>query len=141
MQKINIYIETDCLLQSKTLRKYGYVLSGTYKGEPYTKEGFGSMDGTYHQTILHAATEAMGRIKIKADVTVHTKDAHVASRLPKWEKVKESGFLDAKGAEIRNAAEWREICKVAENLTIQTEYGKHEYSSWLLEEMRKQVIA
>lgn len=142
MRKINIYIETDCRMQSRTPRKYGYVLEGTYKGEPYTKECFGFIDGTYHQTILNAVAEALGRLNIKAEVTVYTDDAHVASRLKKWKETQNARFMDAKGTEIRNAAEWKRICSEAtnKNLELQTKYGKHEYSSWIQEEMKKQVI-
>ena len=46
--KVNIYLETDKQSQECMQRKYGYVIETIFKGTPITREGFGSIEGTYH---------------------------------------------------------------------------------------------
>lgn len=52
--KVNIYLETDKQSQECMQRKYGYVIETIFKGTPITREGFGSIEGTYHKTNLQA---------------------------------------------------------------------------------------
>ena len=48
-------------------------------------------------------------------------------------------FKDTKGKPIKNAQEWENICrKIKEcGIVISSQPGKHAYSVWMQEEMRK----
>ena len=50
-----------------------------------------------------------------------------------------AGFKDTKGKPIKNAQEWETACKKLQecNITISSQTGKHTYSAWLQEEMKK----
>lgn len=135
--KVDIYLETDSIAPAAYKRKYGYVLAVSIHGAEKTKEGFGKCDGTYHQTILKALQEALGRMTKSCEITVHSRNAYVISNLSKWKKLVETNFKDSKGNDIRNVDMWREVCKGAEKHEISVKLGQHEYSSWLLDEMRK----
>ena len=50
-----------------------------------------------------------------------------------------AGFKDTKGKPIKNAQEWEKACKKLQEckITISSQTGKHTYSAWLQEEMKK----
>lgn len=50
--KVDIYIETSSIYQGITDRKCSYVLSVSIRNEERTKEGFGHLEGTWHQAVL-----------------------------------------------------------------------------------------
>lgn len=52
MQQVKIYIETDSSSPKATEKHYGYVLEVMVSGQAVTREGFGKITGTYHQTVL-----------------------------------------------------------------------------------------
>ncbi len=135
--QVDIYLETDSIAPAAHKRKYGYVLAVDIHGEERTKEGFGNCDGTYHQTILKALQEALARMTKPCEITVHSRNAYVIANLSKLEKMLTTDFKDAKGKDIRNVDMWKEVCKGAEKHEISVKLGQHEYTSWLLDEMRK----
>ena len=71
--KVNIYLETDKQSQECMQRKYGYVIETIFKGTPITREGFGSIEGTYHKTNLQALIKALGHFHIECEVCVYTR--------------------------------------------------------------------
>lgn len=109
MPEVNIYIETDSVFQGKTDRKCGYVLSVMTRHGEKTKEGFGHLEGTYHQTVLITLAEALERMAVPCHICVHTKDVYVASRILKLEEMAGSDWMDSKGKQIKNTEEWRRI--------------------------------
>lgn len=141
MPEVNIYIETDSVFQGKTDRKCGYVLSTMTNSGEKTKEGFGHIEGTYHQAGLITLSEALERMAVPCQICIHTRDAYVASRIPKLEEMAGSGWRGRKGELIKNVEEWQHVYSTvhalptAHELTGKTE--KHSYSSWLQEEMIK----
>lgn len=137
MQKIEIYLETDPCNPSSCGRKYGYVLATMHKGELVTREGFGAMVGTYHQAILRSLSEALNRVRASCEITVFSRNAHVMAHLQKIGEMEAAGFKDAKQNDIRNAEFWKDVSRLVKRHTVTTKYGQHEYTSWLLEEMRK----
>lgn len=74
--KVNIYLETDKQSQECMQRKYGYVIETIFKGTPITREGFGSIEGTYHKTNLQALIKALGHFHKECEVCVYTRDAY-----------------------------------------------------------------
>lgn len=139
MKRVNIYIETNKGHQKSVQRKYGYVLETQIKNELVTREGFGEMEATHHGVILHAIAESIGRIIVPSEIVIHARDDYVTARILMWKKLREMEFRDAKGKEIKNAAEWRTICEAADFHRISTICGKHEYTDWLLGQMEKKV--
>lgn len=137
--KVNIYLETDKNSQARTERKYGYVIETTFRGELYTKNGFGKMVGTYHQANLQALMDALERFNGKCEVKIHTKDTFIAARTLRISDLAASGFMDTKGNPIKNAMQWKELYrKITEyGITITTKAGKHTYSQWMLEQMKE----
>lgn len=59
MQQVKIYIETDSSSPKATEKHYGYVLEVMVSGQAVTREGFGKITGTYHQTVLTALAKAL----------------------------------------------------------------------------------
>jgi ribonuclease HI len=137
--KVNIYLETDKQSQECMQRKYGYVIETIFKGTPITREGFGSIEGTYHKTNLQALIKALGHFHKECEVCVYTRDAFVATRILKTDDMMAAGFKDTKGKPIKNAQEWEAACKKLQEckITISSQTGKHTYSAWLQEEMKK----
>lgn len=69
MQQVKIYIETDSSSPKATEKHYGYVLEVMVSGQAVTREGFGKITGTYHQTVLTALAKALDRFKIYMKAT------------------------------------------------------------------------
>ena len=139
--KVDIYIETSSIYQGITDRKCSYVLSVSIRNEERTKEGFGRLEGTWHQAVLVTLAEALERMTVPCEICIHTRDIYVCSRIAKLEELAGSGWKDTKGELIRNAEEWKRVYAAvhvlpdAHHLTGKTE--KHSYSGWLQEEMEK----
>lgn len=111
--KVNIYLETDKQSQECMQRKYGYVIETIFKGTPITREGFGSIEGTYHKTNLQALIKALGHFRKECEVCVYTRDAFVATRILKTDDMMAAGFKDTKGKPIKNAQEWETVTEAA----------------------------
>lgn len=139
MYEVHIYIETDSTLPQTTEKQYAYVLEcRTGSGETRTREGFGKMTGTYHQAVLAAVIEAMGRLNQSCEVHLHSEDVFVLSMLEGslsfWAG---NGFLTKRGRQIANREQWQQVWELSEKQLILTEPGSHSYSAWLASEMEK----
>lgn len=141
MKKVDIYIETSSTFQGATNRKCGYVLSTVINSEEKTREGFGHIHGTYHQTVLTTLAEALERMAVPSEICIHTRDMYVASRISKLEEMAGSGWKDVKEEPIKNAEEWERVYAAAHALPeahkLSARSGKHSYSGWLQEEFEK----
>lgn len=139
--KVDIYIETSSTYQGITDRKCSYVLSASIRNEERTREGFGHLEGTWHQAILITLAEALERMTAPCEICVHTRDAYVCSRIEKMEDLAGSGWRDSKGELIKNAEEWQRVYFAVHALPDAYKLtgisGKHSYSEWLREEMAK----
>ena len=141
MWKVDIYLETDSTFQGKKKRKYGYVLATKLHGAEKTKEYFGISNDTYHKTILQAIIGALSRMTAPSEICIHTQDDYVASRIPKLTEMAEKDWKDTKGKSIRNAAHWEQMHKAVKDLPepheLTARSGKHSYSTWMQEDMKK----
>lgn len=139
--KVDIYIETSSIYQGITDRKCSYVLSVSIRNEEQTKEGFGHLEGTWHQAVLVTLAEALERMTVPCEICIHTRDVYVCSRIAKLEALAGAGWRDSKGELIKNAEEWQQVYAAVHNLPdahkISGRSGKHSYSEWLKEEMEK----
>lgn len=138
MQQVKIYIETDSSSPKATEKHYGYVLEVMVSGQAVTREGFGKITGTYHQTILTALAKALDRFNQSCEVCICTEDDFVLNMLERnlaiWAG---NEFLTSKRKPVANQQEWMEIWRLSNRHLILTEPGKHEYTGWLQGEIEK----
>lgn len=136
MYRAHIYIETDTRNPNVVPRQYGYVLSAD--GHAQTREAFGQITGTYHEAVLTAACRALTRFTQNCEIVIHTQDGYVAGmygyRLPDWET---NGYLTKQGRPVKDADLWHEIYLKTRKHKIGFETAKHEFSEWLMAEMKR----
>ena len=136
MQQVKIYIETDSSSPKATEKHYGYVLEVMVSGQAVTREGFGKITGTYHQTVQTALAKALDRFNHSCEIC--TEDDFVLNMLERnlaiWAG---NEFLTSKRKPVANQQEWMEIWRLSNRHLILTEPGKHEYTGWLQGEIEK----
>ena len=138
MQQVKIYIETDSSSPKATEKHYGYVLEVMVSGQAVTREGFGKITGTYHQTVLTALAKALDRFNQSCEVCICTEDDFVLNMLERNLAVGAGNeFLTSKRKPVANQQEWMEIWRLSNRHLILTEPGKHEYTGWLQGEIEK----
>lgn len=137
MFQVKIYITTDSISPKATEKYYGYVLECMVAGEAKTREGFGKITGTYHQTVLTALAEALDRFNQSCEVCICTEDEFVLNMLERnlatWAG---NEFLTSKHKPVANQEEWMKIWSLSNKHLILTAPGKHEYTGWLQGEIR-----
>lgn len=137
MKRADIYIKTDSSSQKATERWYGYVLEFKHNGETRTREGFGTVTATYHQAILTALIEAIERFREECEIHIHTEDVFILNMMEQnLETWAENGFRTAKGKAVANQEEWIRVWQQSKRHLILAEPGEHEYSGWLLSEIK-----
>lgn len=114
MQQVKIYIETDSSSPKATEKHYGYVLEVMVSGQAVTREGFGKITGTYHQTVLTALAKALDRFNQSCEVCICTEDDFVLNMLERnlaiWAG---NEFLTSKRKPVANQQEWMEIWRLS----------------------------
>lgn len=138
--QVNIYIETDSSLRS-TQKRFGYVLECKIRGEPVTREGFGTTEGTKNAVTLQAITEALARIRQPCEITIYTQNTFIANmftyQLPKWV---ENEFHNRQGKEIANRQQWEQIWEASKKHNIKITPGKHQFSEWITEQLNRRQL-
>lgn len=131
-----IYITTDSRLSRVSLKWYGYVLECMQAGSPRTKEGFGTVTGTYHKATLAALADALQRFHCPCEICVCTEDSFalnmLGNNLAAWAG---NGFLTSRGKPVANGAEWERIWEGSRKHILQAEPGPHAYGGWILGEI------
>lgn len=135
---VGIYIQTDSKSPRRMKRRFGYVLACAVNGEDVTREGFGEAEETYHGACVLAIEKAMARIRKPCEITIYSENpwplTQIKDQLKTWAA---QDFLNAKGKPIANQKAWLHIWAAAQGHSIRTVAGKHEFTEWLLSEMRK----
>lgn len=138
MQRVDIYIAVDNVSPRISEKKYGYVLECEVSGQAKTREGFGSAEGTYHFVELTAMVAALERLKQPCEVHFHSENEFVLSMLERnlrtWAA---AGFVTSKGKSVANKEQWMNVWRLSQKHLLIPEPGKHSYSGWLQEEMKK----
>lgn len=138
MKRADIYIKTDSASPKISEKKYGYVLQCEVAGESKTREGFGVAMGTYHQVILETIIEALERFREPCEIHIHTEDTFVLNMMERnLESWANNEFQTVKGKPVANQEEWKKVWELSNEHLILTEPGEHEYSGWILTEMKK----
>lgn len=142
--QVGIYIETDNQIQKCQPHRYGYVMASEYQGRLVTVEGFGKVTETFHGAVLTALNEAVHRLTGKCELFIYARDPYImqalVNQVPEWQK---AGWIRANGEPIKHADLWKSITERLEALRITeigTESDRHEYSSWLQGEIKKQIM-
>ena len=138
MFRVKIYIATDSSSPKVTEKYYGYVLECSVSGEAQTREGFGTITGTYHQAVLTALAEALERFNQSCEVCVCAEDDFVLNMLERNLAVWAGNeFLTSKKKPVANQEEWKKIWELSNRHLILVKPGKSESSGWLQEEIKK----
>ena len=138
MKNVSIYLESDSTAFQKRKRICGYVLEYIKKnGETKTREAFQEVGGTYHQEILRALAEALGRIREPCSISIYSQNAFVCNmltnKLPEWA---DNDFI-SNGKLVANQEEWRAVWEKIKIHKASTCIGKHSYTDWMLAEMEE----
>lgn len=136
--EVHIYIGTDSKAPRVQPRKYGYVLACTLKGKLETKQGFKETKATYNRATLEAITEAVGRVVKPSEIHIHTENAFILTmleeNLDRWEQ---NGYVTTKGEPVANRDLWKQLKEKAGEHLLLSEPGKHEYSMWIQEQLKR----
>lgn len=136
--EVHIYIGTDSKAPRTQVRKYGYVLACTLKGKLKTKQEFKETKGTYNRVTLEAITEAVARVVKPSEIHIHTENAFILTmleeNLDKWEQ---NGYVTTKGEPVANGDLWKQLKEKAGEHLLLSEPGKHEYSMWIQERLKR----
>lgn len=127
-----IYIATDSRLPRASVKWYGYVLECTQGGSTWTKEGFGTVTGTYHKATLAALADALQRFRRPCEIHIYTEDSFALNMLGRnlapWAG---NGFLSSRGEPVANGAEWKRVWEESRGHTLVAEPGPHAYGGWI----------
>ena len=139
MKRADVFLKTDSVSPKKAEKWYGYVLEYKADGETKTREGFGKIEGTYHQAVLTALIEALERFRESCEVHVHTENEFILNmidtNLKKWAG---NEFQNSRGKPVANQEEWMEVWGLSNKQLLITEHGDHEYASWLESAIRRE---
>ncbi len=139
--EVHIYIGTDSKAPRTQTRKYGYVLACILKGKLETKQEFRETKGTYNRATLEAITEAVGRVVKPSEIHIHTENAFILTmleeNLDRWEQ---NGYVTTKGEPVANGDLWKQLKEKAREHLLLSEPGKHEYSMWIQEQLKRATI-
>ena len=138
MKNVSIYLESDSTAFQKRKRICGYVLEYIKKnGETKTIEEFQEVGGTYHQEILRALAEALGRIREPCAISIYSQDAFVCNMLTnKLQEWADNDFI-SNGKPVANQEEWRAGWEKIKIHKTSTCIGEHSYTDWMLAEMEE----
>lgn len=139
MKRADVFLKTDSVSPKKAEKWYGYVLEYKADGETKTREGFGKIEGTYHQAVLTALIEALERFRESCEVHVHTENEFILNMIDmNLEKWAGNEFKTSRGKLVANQEEWVRIWGLSNKHLLITEHGDHEYASWLESAIRRE---
>lgn len=137
MEDVDIYIESDSITPKEKKRQYMYLLEcRSLPGN--TRSGGSSLTGTYNMATLKALEEAMERIRKPCRIYIHSRNEWMISMIEHQLQIwKEKEFRNGKGNPIANFILWKQIAELAEGHELIGIKGKHIYTSWMYDQMKK----
>ncbi len=140
MKQVDIYITTTQKCPKPRDGYLGYVLEYWHGQDVITREGFEKAEQvTPHQLELMACIKAMKRLKVPCETEIIGDLAWIQANWENREKWKENNWKNSKGQEIKHKELWQQLDQAAEGHKIAFTYRKsHVYTSWTLEQIRKQ---
>lgn len=137
MLKTDIYIALSSQNPRNEKRRFGYIIEAEGAKKNGKRDGFGEVEGTYHQATLQIMAKALKRYFNESEITIWIEDKFILNVHKNMEKWKKSGWINAKGDPVANAEEWKAFAEAAEKHTYTVQAGTHKYSEALREEMWK----
>lgn len=132
MLKTSVYIEVSNASPRKSEKRYGYVLEAEKNGNPVTREGFGSVTGTYHQAVIAAMIDALKRYEKPSEVHLVCANGFVLGQFKNLKAWLKNDFRTSKGKPVANQEEWRKLaCLTAQHKIITEQMEKSSYTGWL----------
>lgn len=102
-----------------------------------TKEGWTFSFVSAYMALDRRLAYALDRLNRSCEVYIHTEDHFVLRMLENnLEKWAENNYMGSKGP-IKHAELWEEIYERIQGQEIYTEEGRHTYSQWLEDEMKR----
>lgn len=141
--QVNIYIETENQIMRRQLHRYGYVISTMHKGQEVTVSGFGETDDTCKGTLVTAIAAAVQRLRGSCELHIHVRDGWIAQMVRSLQEWAGKDFKRGSGEPVTHAETWAEIFARMQALQIEqveTETGRHEYSSWIQSEIKRRIM-
>lgn len=131
-----VYIEVSSTSPRRTEKQYGYVLEAVLNGNPVTKAGFGSVEGTYHQATLQAMIAALKRFSKPAEVHVVCANGFVLGQIKNIKAWLKNDFRTTKGKPVANEEEWRQLAALmAQHKVVPDKQDRSSYTGWLQTEL------
>ena len=125
MRRADIYMEIENTSPKASEKWYGYILECKVDGETKTREGFGKIEGTYHQAVLTALIEALERFRESCEIHVHTENEFVLNMIDtNLEKWAGNEFKTSRGKPVANQEEWMRIWGLSNKQLLITEHGR-----------------
>ncbi|RDY30315.1 RNase H family protein [Lachnotalea glycerini] len=142
MFDVNIYIETTIKSANVGAGYYGYVVEYMLqkKQEPITRvEIEKEVNITANQLYLMACYRALEILEKPCDIIIYTDSAYLQNGINTWmHQWYQADWIGAKGEHIKNLDLWKPLHEIASKHLIKVENVKaHNYSAWLLDEIRK----
>lgn len=135
MPEVNIYL--DAMPKSPLCAQGAYAYTLEYHGKTLTGSGRREQT-TFHRLILQCAIEAVSRMKVPGNLTIHAPAKYLCSGteyLKIWEK---NGWRNAKGEPLANADLWKEWADCCRRHKITMQFGtRNQYVEKMQEEMEK----
>ena len=140
--RVNIYIESSVKGPRRSNGVVGFVLEKeSHKDKTLTQ--FGKVENvTANHAVLLALIHALRRIKTGTDITIWTDSFYVQSALVHgWlEEWSENGWKTAKGKEICNEKEWKQIKELLGDVEPEFEVGgQHPFKNYLKSEVERRA--
>lgn len=145
MQDYNIYLQTEIVGPVKTTSKYGYVIELTERENVInTLTEIGCMkDATCYRLLVAAVCRALDKIQKKSRVTIYTdsmylQNAFAEDWIGQWAT---AGWKNKKKQPVKNDDIWKLVAEKADKHEISIiRQQRHQYSSWLMDQMQKEDI-
>ena len=139
---VNIYIESSVKGPRRSNGVVGFVLEEeSHKDKTLTQ--FGKVENvTANQAVLLALIHALRRIKTGTDITIWTDSYYIQSALVHgWlEEWSENGWKTARGKEICNEKEWKQIKELMGDVEPEFEIGtQHPLKNYLKSEVERRA--
>lgn len=140
--RVNIYIESSVKGPRRSNGVVGFVLEEeSHKDKTLTQ--FGKVENvTANQAVLLALIHALRRIKTGTDITIWTDSFYIQSALVHgWlEEWSENGWKTARGKEICNEKEWKQIKELMGDVEPEFEVGaQHPFKNYLKSEVERRA--
>lgn len=140
--RVNIYIETSRRGPSKGPGKYMYLIEfvSAKTGNPITREGIESFEGTYENELALRAIIAAGkRLTKPCSIRIFTGCNHILSTTHnswhiQWQK---NGWRKANGTQVKNAELWEQLVAVLTPHAVTYTKDEHSYKRWMREQLER----